>query len=155
MPALMSAWFAVMSAVRLFPSLNHCPRVILQNMSRARSSGDSIFINEELPSWEDSMVGSSGIQSVPPMRTSLVLSFPASRMRPFAKDPIVFGHVLPVDGLVDVLEKEHPGAFDVVDDDDVVHRHVRRSTALKDLLSVAERDPVDLDAGGLPYGIDQ
>lgn len=72
-----------------------------------------------------------------------------------AKDPIVFGHVLPVDGLVDVLEKEHPGAFDVVDDDDVVHRHVRRSTALKDLLSVAERDPVDLDAGGLPYGIDQ
>ena len=30
-----------------------------------------------------------------------------------------------------------------------------QSTALKDLLSVAERDPVDLDAGGLPYGIDQ
>lgn len=28
------------------------------------------------------MVGSSGIRSVPPMRTSLVLSFPASRIRP-------------------------------------------------------------------------
>lgn len=48
-----------------------------------------------------------------------------------AKDPIVFGYVLPVDGLVDVLEQEHPGAFDVVDDDDVVHRHVRRRTPSK------------------------
>lgn len=73
----------------------------------------------------------------------------------FAEDSIVFGYVSPVDRPANVLEKEHPGAFDVVDDDDVVHRHVRRSTALKDLLSVAERDPVDLDAGGLPYGIDQ
>ena len=39
--------------------------------------------------------------------------------------------------------------------DDVVHRHVRRSTALEDFLRIGEGYPVDLDVGSLPHDIDQ
>ena len=73
----------------------------------------------------------------------------------FADDSIVIGYVSPVDRPANVLEKEHPGAFDVVDDDDVVHFHVRRSAALKNFLCVGEGYSVDFDVGGFPYGIDQ
>ena len=69
-------------------------------------------------------------------------------------NPIVFGHILPVDRMPAVLEQEHLRPFDVVDHDDVVHCHVRWRPSIEYLLGVGERYPIDLNVGRLPHDVD-
>ena len=82
MPSCMSWWLATISAVRLLPSENHCPRVTAPNSSIAVSSPSDSSRMPRTLSREDSTAGISGTHPVPPILTPYSRKRPASRTRP-------------------------------------------------------------------------
>lgn len=82
-PSCTRLWFAHIRAVRLFPSLNHCPRMMRVRSAVARSTGSIAVRMIPLTVLSGSAgEGIGGIQSVPEMRTLEVPTLPGSAYSP-------------------------------------------------------------------------